>query len=115
MKKLLPARRSINCIAAAASSGGNASRRRNAVTNCAQMKNGNRMNDRPGTRSCRMVTIELMAPNNDDVTRKSIPTSHIVWPVVGEMTDRGGYEVHPLLAAPPGRKKLASMIVPPAA
>ena len=35
-----------------------------------------------------------------------------VWPIVA-MTDSGAYDVHPELAAPPGTKKLANMIVPP--
>ena len=50
-KKLVPATLSINCMTAAASSGGKASSSRNAVTNCAQTKNGSRIQVIPLARS----------------------------------------------------------------
>ncbi len=43
-----------------------------------------------------------------------MPTSHNVWPWPGAMSESGAYDVQPLLAAPPGTKKLASMTTPPA-
>src|SRR5437867_253908 len=117
-KKLVPATRSINCITLAASSGGNASSNRNAVTNCAHTKNGIRMNVSPFVRSWMMVTMKLTEPSSDEVIRNTIPTSHIVCPrkivLAGvTMTDNGAYEVQPDCAAPSGTKKLANMITPP--
>ena len=47
MKKLVPNARSINCMTPAASSGGKASSSRKAVTNCAQTKNGRRIQVMP--------------------------------------------------------------------
>ena len=75
-KKLVPATRSISCITAAASSGGNASSSRNAVTNCAHTKNGKRMKVRPWRRSWIVVVMKLTAPSSDDVIRKIMPISH---------------------------------------
>jgi len=46
-KKLVCATLSINCMTPAASSGGNASNSKNAVTNCAHPKNGNRIQVMP--------------------------------------------------------------------
>ena len=111
MKKLVPASRSINCSTPAASSGGNASSSRNDVTNCAQTKNGSRIQLRPLARSCTMVVMKLTDPRSDEVIRKTIPISHIVWP--GAMTASGGYDVQPDCAAPPFWKKLASIVMPP--
>jgi len=68
----------------------------------------------PGARNWMMVTMKFTLPRSDDVINKTIPSSHMVWPVVA-MSDRGGYDVQPELAAPPGAKKLASMTTPPAA
>src|SRR5687768_13874452 len=112
MKKLVPATRSINCMTPAASSGGNASSSRKAVTNCAHTKKGNRMNVSPLTRIWMVVTMKLTAPSSDEVIRKIIPTSHHDWPVPA-MLASGGYEVQPDIAAPPGTKKLPSMVTPP--
>ena len=78
----MPASASISCSTPAASSGGNASSSRNEVTNCAQTKNGRRMQLRPLARSCTIVTMKLTEPSSDDVIRKIMPISHIVWPVV---------------------------------
>ena len=66
----------------------------------------------PGARSWKMVTMMFVEPSSDEVIRKTIPISHAVCPLVA-ITDSGAYEVQPELAAPPGRKKLASMIAPP--
>ena len=77
----MPATRSISCMTAAASSGGKAMSSRNAVTNCAHTKKGNRMNDSPFARSWIVVTMKLIAPSSDEVIRKTIPISHHVWPV----------------------------------
>src|SRR5688500_12300735 len=111
MKKLVPASLSINCSTPAASSGGNASSRRNAVTSCAQTKNGRRIQRRPFARSCTIVTMKLTEPSSEEVIRKIMPTSHHVWPL--EMTESGGYDVQPDCAAPPGMKKLANITTPP--
>ena len=51
MKKLVAATRSINCMMMADSSGGNASSNKNAVTNCAQTKNGSRIQVSPLARN----------------------------------------------------------------
>ena len=67
---------------------------------------------RPSQRSWKMVTMKLTEPSSEEVIRKTIPTSHQVCPCVA-MSDSGGYEVQPELAAPPGTKKLASMMRPP--
>ena len=58
-----------------------------------------------------MVTMKLIDPSSDDVIRKIMPISHIVWPSL--MTASGGYDVHPDCAAPPFWKKLASIVTPP--
>ncbi len=88
-KKLVPATRSINCSTPAASSGGNARSSRNDVTNCAQTKNGRRMKVSPFARSWTIVTMKLTEPSSDDVIRKIMPISQIVWPVVA-MSESGG-------------------------
>src|SRR6266704_515075 len=80
-KKLVCATRSINCMMIAASSGGNASSSRNAVTNCDHTKNGSRIQVRPLARSWMMVVMKLTAPSNDDVIRKIKPTSQRVCPL----------------------------------
>ncbi len=72
----------------AASSGGKASSRRKAVTNWAHTKKGNRMKVRPFARSWIVVAMKLIAPSSDEVIRKIIPTSHIVWPAPARM-ERG--------------------------
>src|SRR5213075_2933921 len=112
-KKLVCATLSISCSTPAASSGGNASNRRKLVTNCAQTKNGIRKKWRPLVRSWMMVTMKFTEPSSDDVIRKIMPVSHIVWPLVAVMTESGGYDVQPDCAAPPGRKKLVSITQPP--
>ena len=84
MKKLVPATRSISCSTPAASSGGNASSSKNAVTSCDQTKNGRRMKLKPGARSWIVVTMKLTDPRSDDVIRHIIPESHIVCPVVAK-------------------------------
>ena len=73
----------------ATSSGGNASSSSRLVTNCAQMKNGMRMNFRPGARNCTMVVMILIEPSSDELIRNTMPTSHQVWPPVS-ITDSGG-------------------------
>ena len=77
----MPATRSISCMTAAASSGGKASSRRKAVTNCAHTKKGKRMKVSPLARSWIVVVMKLIAPSSDEVIRKTIPMSHHVWPV----------------------------------
>ena len=84
----MPATRSISCMTPAASSGGKARSRRKAVTNWAHTKKGNRMNVSPLARSWMMVVMKLIAPSSDEVIRKIIPMSHIVWPVPA-MTESG--------------------------
>ena len=59
------------------------------------------------------MTMKFTEPSSDDVIRKTMPISHNVWPLVAVMTDSGGYDVQPDCAAPPGRKKLASIVTPP--
>ena len=76
----MPARRSISCSTAAASSGGNASSSRKAVTNCAHTKKGSRMKVSPLARSWTIVAMKLTAPSSDEVIRNIIPMSHHVWP-----------------------------------
>jgi hypothetical protein len=58
-----------------------------------------------------MVTIIFIEPSREDVIKKTIPINHMVCP--DSNIDNGGYEVHPLLAAPSGVKKLAIIITPP--
>jgi hypothetical protein len=57
--------------------------------------------------------IVLTEPNSADTISRNIPTSQNVCPVVAKSAS-GGYDVQPEFAAPPGRKKLASMTSPPA-
>ena len=58
------------------------------MTNWAHTKKGNRMNVSPLARSWMMVVMKLIAPSSDEVIRKIIPMSHIVWPVPA-MTESG--------------------------
>ena len=81
-KKLVCATLSISCMMPAASSGGNARSSRNAVTNCAQTKNGIRIHVIPGARNWMIVAMKFTAPSSDDVIRKIIPTSQNVCPFV---------------------------------
>ncbi len=74
---------SINCMMAAASSGGNASSSRKAVTNCAQTKNGRRIQVMPGARNWMMVARKLTAPSSEEVIRNTMPTIQKVWPLPG--------------------------------
>src|SRR5262245_35315592 len=99
-------------MTAAASSGGNASRRRKAVTSCAHTKKGNRMKESPFARSWIVVVMKLIAPRSDEVIRKIIPRIQTVWPV-GAMFASGEYDVHPDCAAPPGAKNDRSIVTPP--
>jgi hypothetical protein len=52
-----------------------------------------------------VVVMKFSAPRSDEKMIRSIPTSHKVWPWPGAVADSGGYDVHPLFAAPPGDKK----------
>ena len=81
MKKLVEAVRSINCMMIAASNGGKASTNRNAVTNWAHTKNGNRIQVSPGASNWMMVVMKLIAPSSEDVIRKINPVSQSVWPL----------------------------------
>ena len=79
-KKLVCATLSINCMTPAASSGGNASSNRNAVTNCAQTKNGRRIQVMPGARNWMIVAMKFTAPSSDEVMSNTMPISQNVWP-----------------------------------
>ena len=72
-------------MTAAASSGGKARSRRKAVTNWVHTKKGNRMKVSPLARSWIVVVMKLIAPSSDEVIKKIIPMSHIVWPVPAMM------------------------------
>src|SRR4051812_35823568 len=121
-KKLVAARRSMSCMTMAASKGGKASSKRNAVTNWHQTKKGRRIQVRPLARSWMMVVIKLTAPSKDEVIRRMKPTSQRVCPLkkgsnpgpLSEMSESGVREVHPPLAAPPGTNKLVSIKNAPA-
>ena len=54
----------------------------------------------------------MIEPSNDDVIKKIMPISHTVCPVVA-ISESGGYEVQPELAAPPGKAKPANIATPP--
>src|SRR4030095_6337358 len=62
-KKLVCASRSINCMTIAASSGGNASSNKNAVTNCAHTKNGSRIQVNPLAGKLMIVWEKFIATN----------------------------------------------------
>src|SRR6201996_4585834 len=78
--KLESKQRSKSCMNAAASSGGNASSSRNAVTNCVQTKNGMRIQPMPLARRLTMVAMKLTLESSDEVMLKAIATIHMVWP-----------------------------------
>ena len=78
--KLEPKQRSKSCMNAAASSGGNASSSRNAVTNCVQTKNGMRIQPMPLARRLTMVAMKLTLESSDDVMLNAIAMIHMVWP-----------------------------------
>ncbi len=81
-KKLEPVTRSISCRNAPTSRGGNASSSRNAVTNCAQTKNGKRQKLMPLVRSWIVVTMKLIAPSSDEVMIRIIDRIQPVWPAL---------------------------------
>jgi len=64
----------------AASSGGNASRSKKEVTNCAHTKNGRRIHVIPGARSWMIVLMKLTEPSSDEVIRNTMPMIQSVWP-----------------------------------
>ena len=66
---------------AAASSGGKARSRRNAVTNWVQTKNGIRIQPMPRQRSWTMVVMKLTLLRSDEVMLKASAMIHIDWPV----------------------------------
>ena len=82
--------------------------------NCAQTKNGSRNHVRPGARSCTIVVMKFSAPSSDEKISSSMPTSHSVWPWPARCRRAADTTSSPMLAAPPGAKKLASMTTPPA-
>jgi len=104
---------SINCKIAAASSGGNASSNKNAVTNCAQTNHGRRIHVMPGARNWIIVAMKLIAPISDDEMSRIIPMIQKSCPCVGIVVASGEYEVQPACAAPPGMKKLTNITTPP--
>ena len=59
------------------------------MTNWAHTKKGNRMKVSPFTRSWIVVAMKLTAPSSDEVIRKIIPMSHIVWPDPAAMMASG--------------------------
>src|SRR5260370_42084422 len=68
-----------------------------------------------------MVVIKLIAPSNDELIKKMNPISQSDCPLkiefrpgpLSAIAASGVYDVQPLLAAPPGTKKLVNMITPP--
>src|SRR5437764_1297007 len=120
MKKLVPKTRSMNWKMPAASNGGNANKSRKAVTNCAHTKNGNRIQVIPGARNWIIVAMKLTEPSKEALILNTMPESQRVCPLKNgwnpipesAIPARGGYEVHPDFAAPPGTKKLTNMKTP---
>ena len=51
------------------------------MTNCAQTKNGSRIQVMPGARSWMIVAMKFTAPSSDEVIRKTMPISQNVWPL----------------------------------
>ena len=80
MKKVVPKTRSMSWKTLAASSTGNASTSRNAVTNWAQTKNGSRIHVIPGARSWMIVAMKFTDPRSDAVMLNTIPMIQSVWP-----------------------------------
>jgi hypothetical protein len=70
------------------------------------------MKESPFALSWSIVVIKFTDPRSDDVIRQIIPKSQTVCPAVA-ITDRGAYDVHPEAAAPPGIRKLESIVSPP--
>src|SRR6267143_2227078 len=79
-KKLVPARLSMSCMTAAASSGGKACKSRKAVTNSAQTKNGSRIQVMPGARNWMIVAMKLTAPSKEEVISRTMPMIQNVCP-----------------------------------
>ena len=73
MKKLVPKTRSMSCMTAAASSGGNARSSRYAVMKIAQVKKGSRIHVIPGARSWTTVAMKLTEPRSDAVMLNTMP------------------------------------------
>ncbi len=75
------------------------------MTNCAQTKNGSRIQVSPGARNWMMVAMKLTEPSSDEVIRNTMPMSQKVCPSVGIDVASGEYEVQPDCAAPPGNEE----------
>jgi hypothetical protein len=80
-KNVVPNRRSDRSMISPAVSTGAARTTRNDVDSVDQVKTGIRMNDMPGARNRRIVTMKLMAPRIDAVPTIISPRIQRSWPV----------------------------------
>src|SRR4051812_9969451 len=81
------------------------------VVKLAHTSSGMRQNVMPGARIVMMVTRKLSAVAIDDAPANCTARLKNVWPS-GWTSDSGAYEVQPVANAPPGAKKLASIMIP---
>src|SRR5215213_7763359 len=81
------------------------------VEKFAHTSSGMRKNVMPGARIVMMVTRKLSAVAIEDAPANWTAMVKNVWPS-GSSVESGAYAVHPVANAPPGAKKLASIITP---
>src|SRR3954471_10407093 len=81
------------------------------VVKFAQTSSGMRQNVMPGARIVMIVTRKFSAVAIDEAPANCTAMLKKVWPS-GTSVASGAYEVQPVEKAPPGTKKLASMISP---
>src|SRR5689334_24514930 len=81
------------------------------VERLAQTSSGMRQKVMPGARIVMIVTRKLSAVAIDEAPANCTAMLKKVWPS-GVSVDSGAYEVQPVAKAPPGAKKLASMMIP---
>src|SRR3954462_11605977 len=81
------------------------------VVKFAHASRGMRQNVIPGARMVMIVTRKFSAVAIDDAPANCTAMLKNVWPS-GTSVDSGGYDVQPVEKAPPGAKKLASMMTP---
>src|ERR687893_1350217 len=81
------------------------------VVKFAQTSSGMRQNVMPGARIVMIVTRKFSAVAIDDAPANCTAMLKKVWPS-GTSVASGAYEVQPVEKAPPGAKKLATIITP---
>src|SRR3954464_15019776 len=109
-KKCVPSARSNSTMNCDPAMNGVAMTTSSEVVKFAQASSGMRQNVMPGARMVMMVTRKLSAVAIDDAPANCTATLKKVWPS-GVSVEIGAYDVQPVANAPPGAKKLASIMI----